>query len=595
MSRSTSTVTPLGWVIATIPDLIAGGIFTDGDWVESKDQDANGNVRLIQLADVGDGYFVDKSSRFMNAQTAENLRCTFLKKNDLLIARMPDPLGRACLMPNISQKSVTVVDVCVVRDKPENFSATWLMYFINSSIFRNKISALQSGSTRKRISRGNLSKIDLPIPPRKEQTRIVEKLEELLTDLDNGVAELKAAQAKLGQYRQSLLKSAIEGSLTADWREANAHTITETGEQLLQRILTERREHWEAQKLAEFEAKGKKPPKDWQKRYPEPVHPDTSDLPELPEGWCWASIAQVASNRPYSLAIGPFGSNLKVSDYTDKGVPLVFVRNIKSGNYGGEFTKHITSKKALELSAHTASAGDVVVTKMGEPPGDADILPDNQPQSVITADCIKISPNSDLVLADFLKVSINSWIGKKQILSITKGVAQKKVSLGRFSNVAVPIAPLAEQKAIVEVFLQSQENAYMELNATAIGLAQAAAQRKNILQDAFSGKLVEQDPNDEPASVLLTRIQAEREALAKQPKPKRPKKKATKVMTMETLKDALLAQDDWADAQQLFRDCGVVDGTDADRIEELYAELRELDRLEIKREGDYDLLRLKGD
>jgi hypothetical protein len=111
-----------------------------------------------------------------------------------------------------------------------------------------------------------------------EQTRIVAKLEELLSDLDAGVAELKAAQKKLGQYRQSLLKAAVEGALTAEWRAAQkvgaGDTAPETGAQLLARILTERRARWEAKQLAKFAEQGKTPPKDWQNKYPEPVQPE---------------------------------------------------------------------------------------------------------------------------------------------------------------------------------------------------------------------------------------------------------------------------------------------------------------------------------
>ena len=151
---------PIGWALGTIPDLIGDGIFTDGDWIESKDQDPHGNIRLVQLADVGDGYFIDKSSRYLNAETADRLNCTFLQKDDVLVARMPEPLGRACLFPATEQKAVTVVDVCVIRGKPENFNPKWLMHFINSSEFRGDIAALQSGSTRKRISAsGNSSGI----------------------------------------------------------------------------------------------------------------------------------------------------------------------------------------------------------------------------------------------------------------------------------------------------------------------------------------------------------------------------------------------------------------------------------------------------
>ena len=333
-----------------------------------------------------------------------------------------------------------------------------------------------------------------------------------MSDLDAGVVELKAAQKKLALYRQSLLKAAVEGALTADWRAKNPPA--ETGAQLLERVLTERRARWEARQLAKYQEQGKTPPKDWKKKYPEPARPDTRDLPELPQGWVWASIEQIASDERYSLAIGPFGSNLKVPDYCDAGVPLVFVRNIRSGNYGGKHTKYVTAEKADELSAHSIAAGDVLVTKMGEPPGDADIYPDGQPEGIITADCIKIRCSAGLMRPDFLKSAINSHIGRTQIVPMTQGVAQKKVSLGRFASLAVPLPPFDEQKSIIDALLVADAEAITQSQAVEFSLKQSAAQRQNILRAAFSGRLVPQDPSDEPASVLLERIRAERVARA---------------------------------------------------------------------------------
>ena len=322
------------------------------------------------------------------------------------------------------------------------------------------------------------------------------------------MAELKAAQKKLGQYRQSLLKAAVEGALTAAWR--SQHTPTEKGAQLLERILTERRTRWEARQLTKFAEQGKAPPKDWQKKYPEPVQPDTTDLSELPEGWVWASVEQVSSDERYSLSIGPFGSNLKVPDYRDAGVPLVFVRNIRSGKYGGVHTKYVTQDKALELGAHSIDAGDVLVTKMGEPPGDADVYPSDQPPAVITADCIKIRCWPGLMEPRLLKAIINSDVGKRQIEPMTQGVAQRKVSLGRFTSLAVPVPPADEQAFIVQAIEVADSEASEKFIAINYSLKQSTAQRQNILRAAFAGQLVPQDPTDEPASALLARIRAER-------------------------------------------------------------------------------------
>ena len=126
---------PSGWSFSIIEDIISdSGLFVDGDWVESKDQDPDGDVRLTQLADIGVNTFKNKSNRFMTIKKTNDLNCTFLQKNDVLVARMPDPLGRACLFPEFDQKCVTVVDVAIIRIGKNVCNAKWLMYMLNSTL-----------------------------------------------------------------------------------------------------------------------------------------------------------------------------------------------------------------------------------------------------------------------------------------------------------------------------------------------------------------------------------------------------------------------------------------------------------------------------
>ena len=153
-------------------------VFVDGDWVESKDQDPNGDVRLIQLADIGDGFYIDKSSRFLNSETAKRLKCTYLKEGDILVARMPDPLGRACIFPKSEMPCVTVVDVCIIRPNPNKVDNRWLMHTINSAVMRQRINEYVTGTTRQRISRGNFSKLKISVPPLAEQRRIASILDQ---------------------------------------------------------------------------------------------------------------------------------------------------------------------------------------------------------------------------------------------------------------------------------------------------------------------------------------------------------------------------------------------------------------------------------
>lgn len=161
----------------TLADLLGGNsLFVDGDWVESKDQDPAGDVRLIQLADVGDGYYVNKSARFLTRQKAQELKCTFLHPGDILIARMPDPVGRACIFPGDAQACVTVVDVCIIRTGGD-IDRRWLLQGINSPIVRHQIAPHIKGATRQRVSRTNLGTILLDVPPLPEQRRVADILD----------------------------------------------------------------------------------------------------------------------------------------------------------------------------------------------------------------------------------------------------------------------------------------------------------------------------------------------------------------------------------------------------------------------------------
>lgn len=209
-------MTKESWIECTLDELVSQqGLFSDGDWVEKKDQEIDGEVRLIQLADIGDGFFRDKSNKRVTHKWAIENNCSFLKTGDILIARMPDPLGRATIFPlEGEEKYITAVDVAILRTSNIYINQNYLLHLINSPSIRNQIDKLKSGTTRKRISRKNLNKIPIQIASPPEQRAIVAKIEELFSDLDKGVANLKKAQAQLKVYRQAVLKKAFDGELT---------------------------------------------------------------------------------------------------------------------------------------------------------------------------------------------------------------------------------------------------------------------------------------------------------------------------------------------------------------------------------------------
>lgn len=367
----------------------------------------------------------------------------------------------------VSYNAAINQDLKALITKPEldnNYLEYWLLSIAEY------LESIGSGTTVKGIRLEQLRSLPFPLAPLKEQKRIVSEIEKQFSRMDEAVANLKRVKANLKRYKAAVLKAAVEGKLTEDWRKQ--HPKVEPASKLLERILAERRANWIGRR-----------------KYKAPAEPDMSSLLPLPDEWTWASPDQLSAGQPYALAIGPFGSNLKVSDYTTSGVPLIFVRNIRSETFGGNNAVFVSERKAEELKSHQTSGGDILITKMGAPPGDACLYPEARSRAVITADCIKLRLSPLLSDKHFFVHAINSQVVKPQIIDITKGVAQMKVSLARFSRIAIPLPPLAEQSQIVAE-IERRLSVIDKLEAAVqANLTRAERLRQSILQKAFSGKL----------------------------------------------------------------------------------------------------------
>ncbi|MBT1619997.1 restriction endonuclease subunit S [Curtobacterium flaccumfaciens pv. poinsettiae] len=193
-------------------DVLRDGLFIDGDWVESKDQDPNGTIRLTQLADVGETVWRDRSDRWMNEEQAHRIRITKLLPGDVLVARMPDPLGRACLVPETIGQAATVVDVAILRPSPLSIDNRFLMYAINSRPVRNQIELLQAGATRQRVSRRNLGGVQVPLPPLDEQRAIADYLDQETAQIDALVAKQEEFIRLLRDRRGAVADLEFQGS-----------------------------------------------------------------------------------------------------------------------------------------------------------------------------------------------------------------------------------------------------------------------------------------------------------------------------------------------------------------------------------------------
>jgi len=214
------------WPKAQLADLCE--VFTDGDWIESKSQSPEG-VRLIQTGNVGEGNFKDRrdKSRFISEEAFDELKCCEIFEGDCLVSRLPDPVGRSCILPKSEDRMITAVDCTILRFKKDKLIPEFFNYFSQSSLYLNKVESLTSGATRKRISRKNLGLVDIPRPPIPEQKRIVAILDQAFADIEQARAKteqnLKNARELFGSYLQQVFSQRGEG-----WEIKNISEVAET-------------------------------------------------------------------------------------------------------------------------------------------------------------------------------------------------------------------------------------------------------------------------------------------------------------------------------------------------------------------------------
>ena len=386
--------------------------------------------------------------------------------------------------------------------------AGFLYYLVQTDSFVDAMCGVVQGALYPAVRPRDIDGFKFRLPPRVEQTRIVQKLEELLSDLNASVAELKAAQRKLVQYRQSLLKAAVEGTLTADWRAARASSNKpqESGAGLLQRTLTERRTRWETRQLVKFAEQGKTPPKDWQAKYLEPVAPDTTDLPTLPDGWVWASLDALVAESSY-------GTSVKCS-YESCGTPVLRIPNVSAGKLDLRDMKCSIQSLSLDEDDYL-SVGDVLVIRtngsiglVGRAAAVIEALP---APHYFASYLLRLRCIDRVCLHRWISSVLAAHTGRRWLEArAASSAGQHNISLSTLLTMPVPLPPMTEQAHVLDLLASSMEQCDEQEEAVTRSLKQSAAQRKNILKAAFAGQLVPQDPNDEPASVLLERIRAER-------------------------------------------------------------------------------------
>jgi type I restriction enzyme S subunit len=300
------------------------------------------------------------------------------------------------------------------------------------------------------------------------------------------------------------LKAAVEGRLVP----TEAELAREEGRDyepasvLLERILVERRRRWEEAELAKLRAKGKEPKGDaWKANYKEPVEPDTSGLPGLPEGWCWASVDQVMRIVDYRGRTPP---------YSDGGIPHLRSANVRNGSIVWENLRYVSDETyAKFMTRGIPLPGDILFTTEA-PLGECALVP--EVRFSVAQRMVVLSPDRELLDSRYLLQQIQSVGFRERVARRKTGSGVAGVSSRNLRPVAVAVAPPAEQRRIIEAVDAFISNVGHHASAIARAVRKQARLRQSILKWAFEGKLVDQDPTDEPAAELLQRIRAERES-----------------------------------------------------------------------------------
>jgi type I restriction enzyme S subunit len=445
-----------------------------------------------------------------------------VEENDILLT-IVGSIGRVMVVPKGLQKFTLQRSVALL--KPIEVSSKFLMYCFQNGHFQKQLLDNAKGTAQKGVYLKTLNSLQVPLPPLNEQHRIVSKIEELFSELDNGVANLKRAQNQLKVYRQALLKHAFEGKLTEQWRKENN---PEPAEKLLERIKEERQNRYE-QELKEWKAAvkawekdgkiGRKPGKPRAQKHIEIRKDEIDSLKSLPDVWQYSKIVNISF---VGTGVTPLKSKLEF--YENGDIPWVTSGALNDWIVN-EPSDYVTKKALNETNLRIYPKGTLLVALYGE--------------GKTRGKCSELSFDSttNQAIAAIVQVGLEETLRKylkyyflknyTEIRELAVGGAQPNLNLGIIENTIVPIPPENEIDFIIDE-LEAQFSVIQNLEKTIeSGLQKSEALRQSILKKAFEGKLVPQDPNDEPASELLKRIQAEKKKYLEEQKQEK-KKKATK-------------------------------------------------------------------
>jgi len=471
-------------------------------------------IAFISVKDINDDKVDFSKCKYISKEQHKELiqRC-HPEKNDLLVTKS-GTIGRMAIVPEKPEFSL-FVSVALLKNKKHFITSKFLKFCLEN--FFNSISIDQDikGGLLKNFHLEDIRITIVPIVSLTEQHRIVAKIEELFSSLDKGIESLKTAEQQLEIYRQAVLGKAFEGAFTTNWRKehsnANANKEFETIKEIREEFYTQKIEEWT---LACEQAKvksTKKPAKPKKPYAGEPIsEEEKANFDVIDKSWALVRFIDLIKYEEDAIKRGPFGSAIKKSFFVPSGYKVYEQQNAISDDATlGKY--YINEEKYQELIGFSIKPGDYIVSCSGTI-GRISKLPENCEQGVINQALMKIRLDEELMSSKYFLYLFRSEVFQRRILTGSRGTGMQNLAgIDEIKALIIALPPKAEQEAIVQD-IESRLSVCDKIEESiTTSLQQAEALRQSILKKAFEGKLVEQDPNDEPASVLLERIKAERE------------------------------------------------------------------------------------
>lgn len=484
---------PSGWATALLSDIVLPRE------TRNPSKEDGGTFEYVDIEALDNRYQIIVSPKTLKKADAPSRARVSIRPGDVLFSLVRPYLKNVAVVPEELETAVASTAYCPLRPT-EAVDSRFLFYQVVQDSFIHSIPTY--GNSPPAARDDEFLAMAVQIAPIDEQIRIVSKVEELFSKLDAGVAALQRVRENLKRYRASVLTAAVEGRLTAKWREENPSV--EPASLLVERILQERRRKWEEDQLRKYETQGKTPPKGWKQKYNEPAKPDTDGLPGLPQGWCWASLDQLTT-------LVTSGSRGWAKYYSSDGPLFIRSQDISTDRLLFNAAAHVQPQDA-EGKRTRVRRHDLLVTITGVNVTKTALVEIEIPEAYVNQHVALVRP-----VCQEMAVYLHTWVvcpgrGRGDLEKAAYGAGKPGLNLDNIRELRVAVPPLAEQASIVEA-VERYLSVAAEIDVQTVRNVQRSGRlRQSILKRAFEGRLVPQDASDEPATVLLDRIRQQREA-----------------------------------------------------------------------------------